>query len=408
MSRAIHGSATTALVVVARAAGIFTLTALAPACEGDEPGADAVAELAPPEGLQRVVRVDGEVLVWSRSDDDVEGRRRVHHYEVSVDGEAPVPVTTNFAPLPESWEWVSVVPVDAEGRRGQAAEGVAPELPLSIASDGFRHGPTGAVPSMVYSPVYGPLEVLTGGTNVTQGPWGFWRHESGFHRPGGGIQGSNDTKCWDINLNVAGAHSNMDVGHDVVPMGFGTVQMWAGDGPGGNGAGELLIDHGEWFSGYLHMQGIKPKAGDYVTPTTVLGVIGRVGADNDHLHACVYTGENKAGGLKSFDVGFIPNQVSISFADGTSTTVGQGQSKTLPATAKLTHHCSADGEPGCAGPMVKYLNDGVHYDQTWWSSSSPGIATVDGYGKVTGKQPGSCTIAVAYGGVRKSIEVSVK
>lgn len=405
MSHAIWRAATRSLVT--RTAAAFTLTLLTLGCD-EEPEAELVADLAPVEDLQRVVRGDGEILVWSRSADDVEGDRRVDHYEVRVDDGPPRAVVENFAPLPDAWTSVVVVPVDVDGGIGEVMEGTMESLPLSIAPDRFRHGPTAAVPSEVYSPIYGPLTVMTGNTNVTSGPWSFWRHESGFHRPGGGIQGSDDTKCWDISLNVAGAHRNMDVGHDVVPMGFGTVQVWAGDGPGGNGVGELLIDHGEWFSGYLHMQGIRPKAGDYVTPTVVLGAIGRVGTDNDHLHACVYTGANTAGGLRSRDVGFIENAVSITFADGASTTISQGQKKTLNAVARLVHHCTADGEPGCAAPVSKELNYGVPFDQTWWSSSDLGTVGRDGHGTITGNKPGVSTVSVAYAGVRASIEVTVQ
>jgi murein DD-endopeptidase MepM/ murein hydrolase activator NlpD len=67
----------------------------------------------------------------------------------------------------------------------------------------------------------------------------------------------------------------------------------------------VLIEHNSngriWWSGYLHMAGIAVSLGQQVTTGTVIGYIGRAGADNDHLHFVTYNGTNTWGGLRSYD-----------------------------------------------------------------------------------------------------------
>jgi murein DD-endopeptidase MepM/ murein hydrolase activator NlpD len=49
------------------------------------------------------------------------------------------------------------------------------------------------------------------------------------------------------------------------------------------------------------LTGIAVSLGQQVTTGTVIGYIGRTGANNDHLHFVTYNGTNTNGGLRSYD-----------------------------------------------------------------------------------------------------------
>jgi hypothetical protein len=85
----------------------------------------------------------------------------------------------------------------------------------------------------------------------------------------------------------------------------GEVVSYVGTPPGG-GPGAVLIAHPNaanpvWFSGYLHMTNVKATPNQPVNASTVIGEISRIGADNDHLHFVVYSGQNTRGNLRSFN-----------------------------------------------------------------------------------------------------------
>jgi archaellin len=148
------------------------------------------------------------------------------------------------------------------------------------------------------------------------------------HVENGGVGYASDTYAWDVNLRTS-TNSDEDNGKPVYTIAPGKVadhfgqilscpQITAENGirtcenekempftdalnAGGN-MGQVLIDHGGWYSGYVHLSDIHVKVGDDVTEDTILGSISSTGTDNNHLHFAVYTGENTACGLKSVDV----------------------------------------------------------------------------------------------------------
>lgn len=171
-------------------------------------------------------------------------------------------------------------------------------------------------PHFVLSPVDGPIHICTN-PDVTDpdfpsdcpfaaDTWEFWQHKTGFHRPLGGIAGSDDTFAWDVNLNG----EPTDRGKPVFAVAPGKVVKYGGDVAPGGCSASVLIEHNlngdVWWSGYLHMK-IDPKIKvDFgVNESTILGTISDTFCKdkiNNHLHFIVYTGENTSGGLKSFDV----------------------------------------------------------------------------------------------------------
>lgn len=164
--------------------------------------------------------------------------------------------------------------------------------------------PTG-LPTSVLSPVIGSLRVTTSNQGTPDGKWEFNQHGTGFHTPTGGISLSNDRYAWDVNLYTP-TSGNADAGKTVFAVADGQVVSYIGTSPGG-GPGAVLIAHPNasnpvWFSGFLHMTNVRVSVNEFVTPTTVIGEIGRVGANNDHLHFVVYSGQNTRGNLQSFNV----------------------------------------------------------------------------------------------------------
>ncbi|MGZ5480375.1 MAG: alpha/beta fold hydrolase [Pyrinomonadaceae bacterium] len=164
--------------------------------------------------------------------------------------------------------------------------------------------PPSGLPSSILSPVIGPLRVTTSNQGTGDGKWEFNQHKTGSHTATGGISLSNDTLAWDVNL-YAPASGNADAGKAVFAVADGVVVSYVGTPPG-SGPGAVLIAHPNaqspvWFSGYLHMANVRVSLNQEVSSTTVIGEVGRIGANNDHLHFVVYSGQNTRGNLQSFN-----------------------------------------------------------------------------------------------------------
>lgn len=267
-----------------------------------------------------------------------------------------------------------------------------------------------AVPT-VQTPIIGPFVILgpSAANNQTRGPWSFWQHQSGFHRPGGGIDGADDTKAYDINLNlglVAGGAGNLDVGMAFYAVASGTVVKWHGTLDGsGTGTHPLLVEHGsgtaKYWSGYLHGAQLFARVGDYVTADTRLGIVGRAGTDNDHLHCVVYTGSNsKTKGvslLKSVDVAFAQSGLNIAVPG--PQTMRRNEVKRFATSAFGVRPFSV---------VISDLNSAGLVNNTWWITSNKNVATVSGTGDVRAISAGQATITVYFSGGSASTNVTVK
>jgi pimeloyl-ACP methyl ester carboxylesterase len=161
------------------------------------------------------------------------------------------------------------------------------------------------LPTSVLSPVIGALRVTSTNEHNPDGKWEFNQHKMGYHSPTGGISLSNDTNAWDVNLYTS-TSGNVDAGKTVFAVADGQVVSYVGTLPGG-GPGAVLIAHPNaanpvWFSGYLHMTNVRVALNQIVNATTIIGEIGKIGADADHLHFVVYSGQNTRGNLQSFNI----------------------------------------------------------------------------------------------------------
>jgi pimeloyl-ACP methyl ester carboxylesterase len=171
----------------------------------------------------------------------------------------------------------------------------------------------GNLPISVLSPVIGPLRVTSSNQSVRDGKWEFNQHKTGSHSPTGGISSSNDTFAWDVNLYTS-TSGNADAGKAVYAVADGEVVSYVGTPPGG-GPGAVLIAHPNrnnpvWFSGYLHLTSVGVAINQPVDVNTVIGEVGKIGADNDHLHFVVYSGQNTRGNLQSFNATLVERATS--------------------------------------------------------------------------------------------------
>jgi hypothetical protein len=206
--------------------------------------------------------------------------------QVSFDGSTSVRIRVTTMEDADEWS-VRIVNPD-----GQSAQG------------GFRVVDPRLVPLVVSVPVQGAFRE-TGSENRdcnnAIGLWTLCQHGDGFHRPSGGISGSDDTFAWDANQ-----PDDLDRGKQVFAVAAGRVVRYAGAVLPGASSGAVLIEHrtGDltWWSGYLHMSNVQVVEGQEVTSLTPLGRISDVcecGSVPNHLHFAIYYGHNSAGNLKS-------------------------------------------------------------------------------------------------------------
>ena len=408
-------------------AQVFVLLSVT-GCGGAYPGEDAsgltsAENLAPPSNLHWVDFGSHVRLVFDRSQDDTASDSPVDHYLVCVNSTSCAATTSNHLDFPAGDpvavgdEAVTVHAVGADDEHvGPASESslfgtnftvIYGETLLGSEAYGKIGAPlsTNSAPSKVYAPVYGSFSELgsSTGSNKTSKAWGAWQHKSGAHKTYGGLNASNDNYAWDLNLNlkfnIGSDGANLDKKADFMPVGYGTVTTWAGKNPGTDYNKSILIDHGGWFSGYLHAYKVYVKKGDYVTPRTRIGRIGNSGNTNNyHLHFAVYNGENKYNGLKSVDVSFITHSIKVSFTS--VGTLAVGAVKKLKATAKPKH------ATGVSASSVD-LNSSAVYDGTLWASSNKGVVSVNGNGVLTAKAKGSAVITLYYSGTKSTYTVTV-
>ncbi len=146
--------------------------------------------------------------------------------------------------------------------------------------------------------------------------WQYWQRADCTMPPhhdlctGIGINGQCDTKAddrmaWDCNMNSP--QYNLDREQNVYAIDDGYIMTgddFVGWSPTtscsscGLSAGQLLIRHDNggkiWYSGYLHLEQITSKKFEsnltnrHVYDGEVIGVVGKTGADNYHLHFAVY------------------------------------------------------------------------------------------------------------------------
>lgn len=259
-------------------------------------------------------------------------------------------------------------------------------------------------------PLFGPFNILRRSVsdNATDGPWGYWQHESEYHRPGRGIDGANDTKAFDINLNlrrVASGARNLDVGMDFYAVADGTVVKWHGTiSSSSSRAKPVLIEHvynnSKYWSGYLHASEVYVRPNDYVTPRTRIGKIGMAGTDNDHLHLAVYTGSNARTAAGSLLV-----SVDAQFGESRLNIVPLGQ-QTVRRNERRLFTTTAYGIRPYSTSIMNLNHQGFSRN-TWWTTSNSSVATVDSQGYVRGVNPGQATITVYFSGGKASTVVKV-
>ena len=209
---------------------------------------------------------------------------------------------------------------------------------------------------------------------------------------------ADDTYAWDANLNTP--QSDADSGKTVYAIAPGIVcQTYGGkmNADDMGSYGQVLIEHSnqgtKWWSGYLHLANIQVTKGQAVSADTILGDVSQVGADNNHLHFAVYTGENSEGKLKSFDTQIVPRSVSSSVEDNAQkTSVEDDAQKTsikpLIVLTLYVHDGSADGPKLSEADVIGHDDAGESFSQ---------VTDANGFVVITGS-PGSWQFTVTKPG----------
>lgn len=247
-----------------------------------------------------------------------------------------------------------------------------------------------------------PAGQVTGPYFITSPVYGGWSgDEKWYDVPGSPLHKAfatfDDTNAYDLNL-----PSNRENQLPVYSPGYGkvtslgTTSTYPGTLDGGT-YGAVLIDHQNGIcTGYMHMRSIQVKAGDSVTPNTIIGYISDKGvAGVIHLHFAFYLKIKKNGKdyLSSIRPDYIaPRDFNLSLP--ASLTLRRGASYQISAPVPF---------PG----ITSRIEDQRWYNNTLWKSSSSGVATVSGNGRVTAIAAGSSTITLKFSGKTFSIPVRV-
>ena len=258
----------------------------------------------------------------------------------------------------------------------------------------------------ILAPVLGSLRVTSSNLGVSDGKWEFNQHKSGYHHPGGGISGSDDTYAWDANLYTP-TNGNADVGQDVYAVADGDIVSYAGVLPTTK-CGSILIAHPnkeapEWWSGYLHLQvPVNVIQNQPVTTSSILGKIGRsCNATNDHLHFVVYRGQNVNGGLISFNTTIIERSATTcsdfgepndSFSTAYSVSCGDTNSAKICSLSDVDYYKVTPSSSGMLTVRLTPPSD-KDYDLHIYNSSQAVISKSE-YG--TGVQD-VCDVSVTAG-----------
>lgn len=158
---------------------------------------------------------------------------------------------------------------------------------------------TGAGQAFAVSP--SPLAAQVYGPYYVQSPvYGGWSGDerwydvpgSPLHKP---FATFDDTNAYDLNL-----PNNRENMLPVYSSGYGRVTSLGTSYPGtldGGTYGAVLIDHQNGiYTGYMHMRNIQVRAGDSVTPYTIIGYISDKGVPGViHLHFAFYLKIKKSG-----------------------------------------------------------------------------------------------------------------
>lgn len=229
-----------------------------------------------------------------------------------------------------------------------------------------------SVPSEVFSPVVGDLEIVSPLEQCSGTKWCFNQHKLMFnsigHGPGGGVGKADDSYAWDANLNTP--ESDWDEGKQVYAVEKGVVsQTYGSRTNAGGSSGQLLIEHkyqsNTWWSGYLHLRDIQVTPGQNVDKNTILGYVSDVGADNNHLHFVVYKGQNTLGGLVSFNANIVTRSFSPKFNSGDYVqTTANLHLRTDPG---IDDNIITTIPSGSTGQIVEHEDNGIFADgYCWW------------------------------------------
>lgn len=235
-----------------------------------------------------------------------------HRFRVETrrDGRLVRTQTTDWNRVHERWHKSFLVP-EVETAPGRY------EFVYSIdTGNGFERVGSRRFAVGVRAPVLGPVRNQCHWPQ-RRGVWAICKHRRGGPHAPHGVAFADDSAAWDINL-----RDYEDAGKPVYPMAPGRIVRFGGPGSAAyNGAAGVLVEHetadGErWWSAYLHMQrdSIAVREGQMVDVDTPLGRIGRTGTTNSHLHAVAYRGENRKGGLRSFEALIVPRTEPVQTA----------------------------------------------------------------------------------------------
>lgn len=247
--------------------------------------------------------------------------------------------------------------------------------------------------SPVAPQVYGPYYV--------QSPvYGGWSGDEKWYNVSGSSMHKafatfDDSNAYDINL-----PSNRENMLPVYSSGYGKVTSLGTTFPGttdGGTYGAVLIDHqNSTYTGYMHMRNIQVRAGNSVTPNTVIGYVSDKGVPGVvHLHFAFYLKIKKNGKdyLSSASAYIAPRDFGLS----------------LPRSISLRR--GASFQVSAAVPFPGITNSGVQdprwYNNTYWTSSNSRVATVSGSGLVKALAAGSSTITLKFSGKTFNIPVNV-
>lgn len=269
-----------------------------------------------------------------------------------------------------------------------------------------------AFPSSISAPFYGNSKLS--GSRAPTGNWTTsefgWKEDPGspMHKKfTNAAYEFDDTNAYDFN--IAG---DRDKWLPVLAVENGKViSLGTTYNSGGNYNG-VLIDHGSWASGYMHMKNPSAPIGSTVRKGQIIGYISDKGVPGvNHLHFAAYAKVRKdikdSKGKISYRWDLVAQRVQLNPVP-LKLNPNPSSSSNPPAFPLTVVNVGQTAQLNAWTPWGVNLSSAAANANTFWKSKDSKLVSIDGNGKIKGIGKGQTNVMVSYAGSDYLFSIQVK